>query len=345
MSIYYLRKQIVSDHHGDATWSTRLVAILFLLAVAPARPSVGMAQQLVLTAGVEKQTFFEGEPIYLLVRLQNVGTDTAWVRPFNLFSPAVTLFAGRGYADPSPVAKPTRNYSMPPSWRGEPIPPGTGVLNTMVLENIFGDEWDSRRHLFTHHLAPNEYELRVEFDAHGGVPGTTPLTVKSTPVAFQIRVATSAEANEVKELEAMRQMGWDTTRVAGLPRAARYSSTLINWVDRRWTDQPDDPFLPFLLYDGLYGVGQILWNSVQAGEVQRFDPDTSEVVSRLRLAVIGRRRGSNEGAHLVQALTARHPDQMVLLRDRLSGTPAGDMARYQVERKQHDQQLKQQRPR
>ncbi len=253
MSIYYLRKQIVSDHHGDATWSTRLVAILFLLAVAPARPSVGMAQQLVLTAGVEKQTFFEGEPIYLLVRLQNVGTDTAWVRPFNLFSPAVTLFAGRGYADPSPVAKPTRNYSMPPSWRGEPIPPGTGVLNTMVLENIFGDEWDSRRHLFTHHLAPNEYELR--------------------------------------------------------------------------------------------GVGQILWNSVQAGEVQRFDPDTSEVVSRLRLAVIGRRRGSNEGAHLVQALTARHPDQMVLLRDRLSGTPAGDMARYQVERKQHDQQLKQQRPR
>jgi hypothetical protein len=172
------------------------------------------------------------------------------------------------------------------------------------------------------------------------VAGTTPLIVEAVAIAFRITGRTAAEENEVRELEAMRQMGYDTTRVAGYPRAAGYDTALINWADRRLTEQPDDPFLPFLLYDGIYGVGQIL-----AGKVPRFDPDTSEVVSRLRLAVIGRRRLSTAGAHLVQALTARHPDQLADLAEQLGATPGGEMARYQVERNQHAQQFKQRPPR
>ncbi len=345
MSSYQRPTQVVSKRRAETPWSARSTAALLLFSVATAAPSSGIAQELVLNAGVGKTTFFEGEPIYFLVQLQNVGTDTAWVYFFNLFSPAVTLSMGRGLGNPTPVAKPTRNYVVRPPWRGVPIPPGASVLNTIVLQDILGDEWDSRSHLFRHHLSPDEYELRVEFDAHAGLPGAAPLTLKAAPIAFQVRIPTAAEDNEVRELEAMRKMGWDTTRIAGLPRAARYSSTLIGWVNRRLTDQPDDPFLPFLLYEGLYGVGQILSRHIQAGEVQRFDPDTSEVVSRLRLAVIDRHRASSAGAHLVQALTARHPDQMVFLASRLSGTPAGDMARYQVERNQHGQQAKTQSPR
>jgi hypothetical protein len=319
---------------------TGAVAALLLTAIVIAIPRCGLAQQLVFSADVGRTEFFEGEPIYLLVRLQNVGIDTAWVFPFSLVSPAVTMFVRRGYGKAVPVGKPVFNYVVPPSWRGEPVPPGASLLNTQVLQHLMGDESNIRSHLFPNHLSSGQYELRFEFHANAGVPYTTPLTVESPPIGFQIREPTAAEENEIRELETMRQMGWDTTRVAGYPRAAGYDAALIHWAERRLSGQPDDPFLPFLLYEGLYGVGQIL-----AGKVPRFDPDTSEVVSRLRLAVIERHKVSTAGAHLVQALTARHPDQLAVLAEELGATPGGEMARYQVERNQHGQPFKKQPPR
>ena len=286
--------------------------------------------------------FFEDEPIYLLVRLQNVGTDTAWTYFFSLLSPAVTMSLSRGDGKPADVAKPVVDHLVRPPWRGEPVPPGIKFLQTMVLQDIAGDEWDIRSHLLTHHLPPAQYELRLTFDAHGGVPGATPLTVEAAPIVFRIRERTIAEENELRELEAMRNMGWDTTRVEGTPRAANYKPVLIRWVERRWGDQPDDPFLPFLLYNGLYGAG--LWRHIQAGEVQRFDPDTSEVVSGLRLAVLESQKLSIGGAYLLQAISLRHPDQMAVLAEKLGATPAGEMARAHVERLLYGQQFKQQSP-
>jgi len=332
--------------HGVARQArTASMAALLLAALATAIPDCGLAQQLVLTVDVGKTTFFEDEPIYLLVRLQNVGTDTAWVSFFNLLSPAVTLFVSRGHGTPVPVPKPIEDRAVRPSWRGESFSPGASVLNTVVLQDIMGDDQDIAEHLFAHHLSPDDYELRVEFNAHLGVPRATPLKVAAAPIVFRIRKRTPVEESEVRELEAMRQMGWDTTRIAGYPRAAAYKSVLIQWVERRLSGQPDDPFLPFLLYNGLYGVGAILARQIQEGKVSRFDPDTSEVVSRLRLAVIGRNKVSTAGAHLVQALSARHPDQLAVLAVELGTTPSGEMARYQVEQNQHAQQFKNQPPR
>jgi len=204
----------------------------------------------------------------------------------------------------------------------------------MVLQDIMGDEWDLRTHLFAHRLAPDQYALRLEFNAHWGVPGTTPMTVAAGPIVWRIRARTTSEENEVRELEAMHQMGWDTTRVAGHPRAVGYQASLIHWVEQRWREQPDDPFLPFLLYNGMYVVGKILEEQLQAGKVPRFDPDTSAVVSRLRLAVIERRKASTAGAHLVQGLTARHLNELAVLAEELGATPSGEMARCQVARNQ-----------
>lgn len=323
-----------------------VITALLLLALAAGGASSSLAQQqLAPTADVGKTQFFEDEPIYLLVRLQNVGTDTARVYFFSLLSPAVTLYLSRGQGKRVEVAKPVVDYVVPSSWEGEPVPPGASFLKTMVLQDIMGDEQDISSHLFAHHLVPDQYELHVAFNAHGGVPRTTPLTVEAAPIVFRIRRRTAAEENEVRELEAMRKMGGDTTRVASYPRAAGYKAALIDWVERRVRTHPDDPFLPFLLLNGLHGVGEILWRHVQAGEVQRFDPDTSEVVSGLRLAVIERHRLSTGGAHLVQGLTARHPDQLAVLAEQLRATPAGEMARYHVERNQHAQQFKKQPPR
>src|SRR6266705_2080570 len=82
-------------------------------------------------------------------------------------------------------------------------PPGEGSLfrgadfqETVVLQVIIGDEWDIRSHLFPHHLSPDQYELHLDFDAHWGVPRTTPLIVQAAPIVFRIRERTPAKENE-----------------------------------------------------------------------------------------------------------------------------------------------------
>ena len=314
-------------------------AVLLAAAITTTRPVSAPAQQLMLSAEVGKTEFFEGEPIYLLVRLQNLSGDTGWVTFFGLGTLPVTLTLSRGNGNPL-VRTLSHDYVVRPPWRGDPIAPGTSIVNTLVLQDLVGDEWAYRSHLFLGHLSADQYELHVEFDAHSGVPGTSPLTLKAAPISFRIRARTAAEEAEVAELERIRQMGWDTTGVRGSRPGADYQAPLINWVERRFGEQPDDPFLPFLLDNGVYSVGPIIASQVEAGKLPRFDPDTSEVVSRLRHAVIERQKFSTGGTRLVQALSARHPDQLAALANSLGSTPAGDMARYQVARSQHLQRSK-----
>ena len=60
-------------------------------------------------------------------------------------------------------------------------------MNTLVLQDLAGDEWARRGHLFLFRLTPDQYELHVEFSAHEGVPGTKPLVLKVAPISFRIR--------------------------------------------------------------------------------------------------------------------------------------------------------------
>ncbi len=120
----------------------RVTLALICATVATLVPTSGATQQLLLTADVGKTEFFEDEPVYLLLRLQNVGTDTAWTYFFSLFSPAMTLSVRLGHGHLVEVSKPILDYRLDPSWRGEPVPPGASSLKTMVLQDIMGDEWD-----------------------------------------------------------------------------------------------------------------------------------------------------------------------------------------------------------
>src|SRR5439155_21608483 len=180
------------DVPPDAMTNSRFAALLWTMGLT-AIPRCGPAQQLALSADVGQQEFFEDEPVYLLVRLQNVGTDTAWTYFFSLLSPAVTLWVRRGLGKPVEVPKPVLDYIVRPPWRGEPVPPGASFLQTMVLQDIMGDEWDLRTHLFAHRLAPGQYALGLEFKAHWGVPGTTPMTVAAGPIVWRIRARTTSE--------------------------------------------------------------------------------------------------------------------------------------------------------
>ena len=311
----------------------RVTVALICATVAILVPTSGATQQLVLTADVGKTEFFEDEPVYLLARLQNLGPDTAWVDSFGLASlDAFTISARRGDGQEVPVRGVSVNYMCvrPGPCRGKPVPPGVNLLSTIVLQDIAGDGQNILRHLYGQHLAPDRYELRVEFRARGGALGTTPLAVQAAPIVFRIRTRTAAEEDEVRELEAMRQMRQDTTRVEGYSRAVRYHASLINWVEERLSEQPDDPFLPFLLYNWIYGGGKILEEQVLSGKVPRFDPDTSAILSRLRLGVIERNKRLPAGAHLVQGMSARHRGEFQPLAERLGPSPAADMARYQI---------------
>ncbi len=311
----------------------RVTVALICATVATLVPTSGAAQQLVLTVDVGKTEFFEDEPVYLLARLQNLGPDTAWVYSFGLASvDAFTISARRGDGQEVPVGGVSVNYmcARPGPCRGKPVPPGVNLLSTIALQDIAGDGQNILRHLYAHHLAPDRYELRVEFRARGGALGTTPLAVQAAPIAFRIRTRTAAEEDEVRELETMRQMLLDTTRVAAHPRALGYQAALIHWVERRLSEEPDDPFLPFLLQSGIYMWGKVTEEWVLAGKVPRFDPDTSAMVSRLRLGVIERNKRLPAGAHLVQGMSARHRGEFQPLAERLGPSPAADMARYQI---------------
>lgn len=303
--------------------------LVLTIALFTAHRAPGLAQELRLSADVGKGEFFEGEPIYLLVRLENVSTDTAWVTFFGLGSLPVTLSLIREDGTPVPVHMPIVDWWAPPTWRGDPVAPGTSVLNTLVLQDLVGERWPRHNHLFLNRLSPGQYKLHVEFAAHLGVPHTAPLQLRATPISFRIREGAAAEEAEVTELEGMRDMPWDTTSVQSDARTG-YKDALLRWIERRFADQPDDPFLPFLLDYPVYGMGPGLMRLLEAGRLPRFDPDTSEVVSRLRLQVIERQKLSTGGTRLVQALSARHPDQLAALATSLGSTPSGEMARYQV---------------
>jgi len=300
-------------------------------------------QQLLLTTSIGKAEFFEDEPIYLLIRLQNVSRDTARTYFFNLMSSAVKLSVSRRHGtDPYLVAY-VAGYGAGPSWRGEPIAPGATIFQTWILQTVLGDEWSLRHHLSAHHLPSDEYELRLEFQAHWGLP-TPKLQVDAAPIIFRIRPRTAPEEREFATLEAMVTTAWDTTRSTASQRSAEYRRALIALIAARLQQQPDDPFLPMLLSSRVYGVGKAFDDDdVRLGTVSRFDPDTSHIVSRLRLAVIERHKSSPAGALLVQSIARRHRDQLASIAGRLRRSIAGDIAQYEMERDQLEQPLRQPR--
>ena len=179
-------------------YPTRVVplASLLLLSIAVERPSGGTAQGLALTAEVGKTLFFEDEPIFLLLRLTNVGSDTAWVMDFAAISMAVQMSLRRD-GEPVPVGGLWIDYVCPRSgYRcGKPLAPGKSQLTAGILQDRAGDQKDFKRRLLRGHLGPGEYELRVS--THGA---------EAAPIAFHVRERSATEAKDLKELEAIQSM-------------------------------------------------------------------------------------------------------------------------------------------
>jgi len=284
-------------------YPTRVVplASLLLLSIAVERPSGGTAQGLALTAEVGKTLFFEDEPIFLLLRLTNVGSDTAWVMDFAAISMAVQMSLRRD-GEPVPVGGLWIDYVCPRSgYRcGKPLAPGKSQLTAGILQDRAGDQKDFKRRLLRGHLEPGEYELRVS--THGA---------EAAPIAFHVRERSDTEAKDLKELEAIQSMMRDQPPTP-------YEGAQISWVAPH---PPDDPFLPFLLAQWLYFPGTM----------EGVDLDS------LRSAVVRADRYSPAGAYLAQSMEGWRPEQLAAMVEPLGTSLAGEMARDLLERRQHKQ--------
>src|SRR5213082_3921265 len=74
------------------------LTLLLLATITMGHPHCGPVQRLALTADVGKSVFFEDEPIFLVLRLKNVGSDILWL------SNTVEVSVRRRDAAPVPVA-------------------------------------------------------------------------------------------------------------------------------------------------------------------------------------------------------------------------------------------------
>ena len=176
------------------------VTLLFLAAIAMGHPHCGLAQQLALTADVGKRVFFEDEPIFLVLRLKDVGSDTIWVLSFSANSQAVKLSVRRD-GKAVPVGGIWFDYRCGNVNRcGDPLAPGSSRLSVGILQDRAGEERDFKRSLVTNHLVPGEYSLNVMTRG-----------VEAAPITFRVRERSATETRELKELEAIRWMVWDRT--------------------------------------------------------------------------------------------------------------------------------------
>ncbi len=282
--------------------------LLLLITMAIAHPRRGLAQELALTAEMGKRAFFEDEPIFLVLRLKNVGSDTAWVMDFGAISNSVEMSVRR--RDGALVAVGglwIDRWCRRADRCGDPLAPGRSQLSAGILQDRAGEERDFQRSLFLHHLGPGEYEL-----------GLRTLGVEAAPIAFRIRQRTATETRELTELEAIRWMVWDRTH------PTNYEGALISWVGQHLQD---DAFLPYLLAQWLYG-----------GMIDAVARQANLDLDSLRVAVIKANRSSPAGAYIAQSMAGWRPQQLVALAEPLGASLVGEMARSLAERMQHKHQ-------
>jgi hypothetical protein len=279
---------------------------LLLIAIPVALAHHTQTEELTLTAYFGKPVFFEDEPIFYVLRLTNVGSDTAWVLGFGSNSMDVQMSVRRD-GEAVPVGGVWVDYvCRNPVRCGAAFAPGSSRLTAGILQERAGDEQDFKRSDFLHHLGPGEYEVRV------GMGG-----VEATPITFRIRERSATETRELKELGDIRSMVW--TR--GVP--TNYEGALISWVMQH---PQDDPFLPFLLARWLYGP--------PPGMIETVARQANLDLDSLRAAVLLADRSSPAAAYIAQSMEGWRPQQLAALADSLGASLAGEMAHSVAERLQ-----------
>jgi hypothetical protein len=146
--------------------------------------------------------------------------------------------------------------------------------------------------------------------------------VTAEPVAFEIRSRTIAEDQLFREVKALRDEAWVSER-----RGA-YLRDLLSLVARRLPTDATNPYLPFLMHNGMQTARAIGLHADRA---------TAERIAAIREKLALASPSSSGAAYLVSPLVIEAPDRpqaaLVGLGDVLVGRVARDLRRRHGPRK------------
>jgi hypothetical protein len=293
---------------------SRIRWLAFAIALLPT--SALAAQRVVLTVDLGKATFFEDEPIYGVMELKNLGSDTLWVEPFGLpYLNLVVHLSRNGARVPEFVF--VVDYVSAPGWRGVPIAPDKSLYETCVLQDRWGTREATSPDVFIGYLAVGSYELTARFASSLRSTPHRTLRVETGVVRFDVRPRSSAEDSSFREFERVRRMAWD------LSQRPRYLSEVLALIEARVSTNKADPYLPFLLRNGI---------ATAAALGQSLDDSSSRRIAEIQTVVAEAQKDLPSGAVVVSAIYSETPDRVSALAELLGGSIAGRFAADWAER-------------
>src|SRR6266571_3271540 len=283
-----------------------------LLACASAGGQTPNALPIKLKIVLDKTEFFEGEPVYALVELRNVSSDTVRVPPFSLNSGWLVGVLHR--ADGS-VVPGGRNayvyYRCHQTCNDDPVSPGGARYLPFIVQELWGQPGPFSYVRLYRKLDTGAYTLDGSFRLDGPA-GSTPLV--ASPVAFRIhprRPAEDAAYQQFVRLGAVDVRSWTVDDL----------DSALAWTSRRLAGDSADPF----------ALKVLIWSELPT-RAMRPGIETPELVRifQLELAIIETQARSPVGALAVEYLYGGGPprfrDPRLPLCPTLAGTVVGDIA-------------------
>lgn len=304
---------------GGPMMPTQRLALWLIIVLGGARPSQVVGQQtfrLVVETG--KAEFFEGEPVYFLVRLTNAGRDSAWVTPPELTTRTVILWLTREDGTVVPELRLWVDHYYPQGWSGWPIAPAETRSEAGVLQNFYGDGGPRVTPVYHRHLNAGRYRLMARYNPSLPDPDAPRLEhVESPGVVFAIRPRTGAEEAAYREIERVRAMAWNART------QRQYLPTLVELAAQRQALDSADVFLPFLLGNGL-ATAEALGSTP--------DRSTKERLFRMRVAAARASRETPGGALAALGVLSERPADAEGLAVVLGPSLAGEMVQEGIRR-------------
>jgi len=266
------------------------------------------ASSLTLKIFLSKPEFFEGEPIYGLFELRNVGSDTVRIPPFGVNA---GWLAAELHRPDGSVAPGGRNmivdYICRETCNDDPVAPGQARYEPFIVQELWGERGPLPYGILFRRIDAGAYTLDVSFGLDR-VPEST--LVVASPVVFRVRPRRPAEDTVFLQFARFVAVDVRAWTVADLDSA-------LALIDRRLAADSADPF-----------ALDVLILSDTHTSVKRLPVD-STVWTRIfqrELAIAKAQAASSAGAYAAAHLLGGRWSRKGALCSTLAGTIAGDVA-------------------
>jgi len=299
----------VRDHPMNA----HPIALLALAAALQMHPSPVVAQNIRLSVEAPKAEFFEGEPVYLLVRAFNAGSDTAWLMPPDLGQRTLVLVVTRPDGSRVPELAVWMDYAYPPGWKGVALAPGGTRFEVAVLQDFFGDDGPDVTPIYNRHLRTGQLQVVAKYNPALPDQGdAAQAIVTSSPLQISIRPRRPNEEAAFRDVTAVRALAWrPSTR-------GQYAAALLELIARRQAADSTDPFVPFLVNEGTATLPAI---------GIKLDPRSLERLYAMRLGAARAFRATPAGAIAAMTALSMKPDQAPVIQSLLGTSLSSEIIR------------------